>query len=199
MVNYPFELSRRDSNESKYWIKSTIDIAVSILNNRINSKNLFTEKEFKINENITRELLGRNIWKFSEAYGKFKGCPFWSVNAYNHYLNLKKQKKTKIERDKLLRHEHIYPQIKLIKKMKELSKPNTKIIKDLFYKYAIATVVTKAENDNLNKLGLRTETPSDTNIWLRYQKARIFIKKNTLHNDFFEIHEKDIEAAGILK
>ena len=128
MDSIPFDVSRRDISSSKNWIKFTIGIALNILNHRIKTIKNFSKEEFNINEQITRELLGRNIWKYSEAFGKFKGCPFWSVNAYNHFLLMKKQKKSKAECEKNLRHEHVYPQILLIKKLKELKKPKLNVL-----------------------------------------------------------------------
>ena len=95
MDSIPFDVSRRDISSSKNWIKFTIDIALNILKHRIKTIKNYSKEEFNINEQITRELLGRNIWKYSEAFGKFKGCPFWSVNAYNQFLLMKKEKKAK--------------------------------------------------------------------------------------------------------
>jgi len=77
MSDSPFKvIGNRNNDGALNWIKFTIDIALNILDHRLKSKINYTEKEFHVNELITRELLGRNIWKFSEAYGKFSGCPF---------------------------------------------------------------------------------------------------------------------------
>jgi hypothetical protein len=200
MENIPFVISRRDISSSKNWIKFTIDIALNILNHRIKTIKNFSKEEFNINEQITRELLGRNIWKYSEAFGKFKGCPFWSVNAYNQFLLMKKQKKNKAECEKNLRHEHVYPQILLIKKLKDLKKPTFKILEKLFREYAIATVVTKEENNLLNKVGLRISTISDDNIWLRYKNknVEIKIKHNPTNNEFFKYHLSKMREAKVI-
>ena len=200
MENIPFVISRRDISSSKNWIKFTIDIALNILNHRIKSIKNFSKEEFNINEQITRELLGRNIWKYSEAFGKFKGCPFWSINAYNQFLLMKKQKKSKAECEKNLRHEHVYPQILLINKLKDLKKPTLNVLKKLFKEYAIATVVTKDENNLLNKAGLRTSTISEDNIWLRYnnKNLEIKIKHNPTNNEFFKYHLAKMKKARVL-
>ena len=200
MSDSPFKvIGNRNNDGALNWIKFTIDIALNILSHRLISKINYTEEEFHINELITRELLGRNIWKFSEAYGKFRGCPFWSVKAFDHFLSMKKQNKTKAEYEKNLRHEHVYPQILLIKKLKDLKKPSFKILEDLFKKYAIAAVITKDENDLLNKAKLRTLTISDENIWKRYNNkdVQIKIKNNTLNNDFFKYHKAKMEEAKV--
>ena len=200
MDSIPFDVSRRDISSSKNWIKFTIDIALNILNHRIKSIKNFSKEEFNINEQITRELLGRNIWKYSEAFGKFKGCPFWSINAYNQFLLMKKQKKSKAECEKNLRHEHVYPQILLINKLKDLKKPTFNILEKLFKEYAIATVVTKDENNLLNKAGLRTSTISEDNIWLRYnnKNVEIKIKHNPTNNEFFKYHLAKMKKAKVI-
>ena len=200
MENIPFVISRRDISSSKNWIKFTIDIALNILKHRIKTIKNFSKEEFNINEQITRELLGRNIWKYSEAFGKFKGCPFWSVNAYNQFLLMKKQKKNKVECEKNLRHEHVYPQILLIKKLKDLKKPTFKILEKLFKEYAIAAVVTKDENNLLNKARLRISTISDDNIWLRYnnKNVEIKIKYNPTNNEFFKYHLSKMKEAKVI-
>jgi len=200
MSDSPFKvIGNRNNDGALNWIKFTIDIALNILSHRLISKINYTEEEFHINELITRELLGRNIWKFSEAYGKFRGCPFWSVKAFDHFVSMKKQNKTKAEYEKNLRHEHVYPQILLIKKLKDLKKPSFKILEDLFKKYAIAAVITKDENNLLNKAKLRTLTISDENIWKRYNNkdVQIKIKNNTLNNDFFKYHKAKMEEAKV--
>jgi hypothetical protein len=200
MSDSPFKvIGNRNNDGALNWIKFTIDIALNILSHRLTSKENYTEEEFHINELITRELLGRNIWKFSEAYGKFRGCPFWSVKAFDHFLSMKKQNKTKSECEKNLRHEHVYPQILLIKKLKDLKKPSFKTLEDLFKKYAIAAVITKDENDLLNKAKLRTLTISDENIWKRYNNkdVQIKIKNNSLNNDFFKYHKAKMEEAKV--
>lgn len=199
MSDSPFKVIGNRNGDAINWIKFTIDIALNILNHRLTSKENYTEEEFHINELITRELLGRNIWKFSEAYGKFRGCPFWSVKAFDHFVSMKKQNKTKAEYEKNLRHEHVYPQILLIKKLKDLKKPSFKILEDLFKKYAIAAVITKDENDLLNKAKLRTLTISDENIWKRYNNkdVQIKIKNNLLNNDFFKYHKAKMEETKV--
>ena len=199
MDSIPFDVSRRDISSSKNWIKFTIGIALNILNHRIKTIKNFSKEEFNINEQITRELLGRNIWKYSEAFGKFKGCPFWSVNAYNQFLLMKKEKKSKAECEKNLRHEHVYPQILLIKKLKELKKPKLNVLEKLFKEYAIATVVTKDENNLLNKAGLRTSTISDNNIWFRYKNVKIKVKLNPTNNEFYKNHLVKMKEADVIE
>ena len=113
---------------------------------------------------------------------------------------MKKQKKSKAECEKNLRHEHVYPQILLIKKLKDLKKPTSKILEKLFKEYAIAAVVTKDENNLLNKARLRISTISDNNIWLRYNNkdVEIKIKNNPTNNEFFKYHLSKMKEAKVI-
>ena len=188
-MSIAFNIGRIKHNP-KSWIKSTIDITVNSLIYRKKILEQYHTEDFKVFELITRELLGRNIWKYSEAYGKFKGCPFWSIYALRLYETSKNKSLAKVANK--LRHEHTYPQILLINKLKNLEEINYKVVENLFKKYAVATVVTKEENEKLNSrdVGLRTATISDDNIWLRYnnKKFKIKIAMNRSKNPFFEYH-----------
>jgi hypothetical protein len=198
-VSIAFNIGRIKHNP-KSWIKSTIDITVNSLIYRKKILEQYHTEDFKVFELITRELLGRNIWKYSEAYGKFKGCPFWSMDALKLYETSKNKSLAKVANK--LRHEHTYPQILLINKLKNLEEINYKVVENLFKKYAVATVVTKEENEKLNSrdVGLRTATISDDNIWLRYnnKKFKIKIAMNRSKNLFFEYHKKDMLNAMVL-
>ena len=119
METKPFQLGRSNSKPED-WINSTIDIAVNILSHRLKTMSAYPEESMRVNNLITREILGRCIWKYSEAFGKFKGCPFWSIEAYNFYIDQKYKSTSLIAKN--LRHEHTYPQILLIKKMWKLNK-----------------------------------------------------------------------------
>ena len=102
-----------------------------------------------------------------------------------------------------MRHEHTFPQILLINKIKKLKKPTIKIVRDLYDNYAIATIVTKDENDKLNKkkyADLSRTTIDENNIWLRYNNERIKIKvmKNPLENIFYNYHIKKMKEAKVI-
>ena len=199
METKPFQLGRSNSKPED-WINSTIDIAVNILSHRLKTMNDYTEESMRVNNLITREILGRCIWKYSEAFGKFKGCPFWSIEAYNFYIDQKSKSTALIAKN--LRHEHTYPQILLIKKMWKLNNPTKKIIRALFDQYAIATVVTKEENLKLNSsaVGLRSDTISEKNMWLRYNNDKITIKvmENPIDNIFYKYHYKAMKEAQVI-
>ena len=200
METKPFQLGRSNSKPED-WINSTIDIAVNILSHRLKTMSAYPEESMRVNNLITREILGRCIWKYSEAFGKFKGCPFWSIEAYNFYIDQKSKSTALIAKN--LRHEHTYPQILLIKKMWKLNNPTKKIIRELFNQYAIATVVTKEENLKLNSsaVGLGSDTISEKNIWLRYNNDKITIKvmENPIDNIFYKYHYKAMKEAQVIQ
>ena len=199
METKPFQLGRTNS-KPKDWINSTVDIAVNILSHRLKTINDYSKESMRVNDLITKEILGRTIWKYSEAFGKFKGCPFWSVKAYDFYTSQKSKPTTLIAKN--LRHEHTFPQKLLVTKMWNLKTPSKKIIRELYDEYAIATVVTKEENLKLNStaVGLRSNTINESNIWLRYNNDRIKIKvmKNPLGNMFYNYHYKNMEIAKVI-
>ena len=66
------------------------------------------------------------------------------IKAYNFYVNQKSKSTALVAKNCKAR--AYFPQILLIKKMWNLKNPTKKIIRDLYDKYAIATVVTKEEN-----------------------------------------------------
>ena len=104
-MSIAFNIGRIKHNP-KSWIKSTIDITVNSLIYRKKILEQYHTEDFKVFELITRELLGRNIWKYSEAYGKFKGCPFWSIDALKLYETSKNKSLAKVANK--LRHEHTH-------------------------------------------------------------------------------------------
>ena len=63
MNTRPFE--KKSKHKPDDWINSTIDIAVNILSHRIETINNYLKNSMKVNELITRELLGRTIWKIA--------------------------------------------------------------------------------------------------------------------------------------
>ena len=200
MDTKPFQLSKLGSNPND-WIEATVDIAVNILNHRLKTLSLFSNEGRKVNDLITRELLGRSIWKYSEAYGKFKGCPFWSVKAYNLFFT--PTSSSVGDFGKYLRHDHTFPQRLLIEKMWSLKDPTKKNISEIYAKFAVADVVPTDAHDKLNSkdVGLRVSTIDENNIWLRYNnsKIKIYMTENPLGNEFYKNHYHLMKKAKVFK
>jgi hypothetical protein len=87
----------------------------------------------------------------------------------------------------------------LINKLKHLKKPTLNILEKLFKEYAIAAVVTKDENNLLNKAGLRTSTISDNNIWFRYKSVKIKLQSNPTNNEFYKYHLAKMKEADVIE
>ena len=167
------------------------------------------------NFNLTksRTLSYELIWKWTEATGKYVGCPFWSRNAKALFdaevssaggwpitqtlgkkiekrLSEKSTNGAKRLPTARLTHEHVYP----IKDTKQLLYWNTKRtieeIRRLFDRYCVGCVVLESEHDQLSRNG------DDTNHWIRYAKARI----NLAHNPAWpDPQRKMIVEAGLLE
>jgi hypothetical protein len=159
-------------------MKSAIDLAGVLLKHRRSMLDSFSEPELKVYERVSGELLSRTIWKYSEARGKFRGNPIWSRKALAHFDEVERQG------EKLFRHEHVFPQIRLIMMLRKLESPEPFSIRPLYERYAIAAVVLKEENELLNRLGRGQSTVDGAfdNPWLRYcfENDRIQIVENEL-------------------
>ena len=140
-----------------------------------------------------RRLANELIWKWTEATGKYTGCPFWSkrakalfddhvpsdggwpisqLSANRIWQKLNKKKTGGELRPKALRltHEHVYP----IKDIKNLFRgkhpPDREEIRELFDRQCVGCVVLESEHDRLNG--------HDANPWMRYADAKIMLADN---------------------
>jgi len=108
-------------------------------------------------------VLSEVVWVWSEFYGKYQGCPWWSVEA-------SKQKEEKNI------HEHVIPKKVLIQALFSMDKPNEREVYDYLERHCIGVVVTKEEDKRLRDLKLGSKMPEDWNgedVWARYQLAGI--------------------------
>lgn len=164
------------------------------------------------NLTTSRTLAYELIWKWTEATGKYVGCPFWSKDAKALFdaevssaggwpiqpilakkiakkLSEKGSNGAKCLPKPKLTHEHVYP----IKDMKQLLYWNTKRtieeIRGLFDRYCVGCVVLESEHDQLSADG------DDANHWIRYSKAGIKLAHNAAWPDS---QRKMIASAGLL-
>jgi hypothetical protein len=152
----------RTAEEVKHWIAGAVDMAVLILEHR-GAQDRDQNPGLRIYKRISTELLGITIWKYSEAHGhKYRDSPYWSLKASDHYQKGKNFKG--------LRHEHVFPQIELIKLLVSLTKPDHASVVELYEKYAMGVVVTEEEDHELsdNGRGKSTVPGGHSNPWLRY-------------------------------
>ena len=109
------------------------------------------------------------IWKWSLFDGKYKGCKYWSKDAYAAY---------KVSGDwRGFIHEHVVPKKLIIEHLMSHKNPSQESVKHILEDYCIAVVVTVDQDKKLNKLGLRSKMPEGFNIsdnpWARYDEAGI--------------------------
>ncbi|MDI1360799.1 hypothetical protein [Methylotenera sp.] len=106
------------------------------------------------------------IWKWSLFDGKYKGCKYWSEDAF-------KVRKKKVK----FIHEHVVPKKLIIERLMSHKNPSQESVKHILEDYFIAVVVTVDQDKKLNKLGLRSKMPEGCNIsdnpWARYDEAGI--------------------------
>jgi hypothetical protein len=103
------------------------------------------------------------LWNWSGFDGKYEGCPYWSEKAMKNP-------------DAKLIHEHLVPRSVVFKKLLDLESPDYDQVYSLLETYCVGVVVTKEEDEHLNKIGLRQKMPSDwdgENPWARHEAGGI--------------------------
>jgi hypothetical protein len=119
------------------------------------------EKQFK-------EIISTLLWKHTEAYGKYKGCKYWSLGAIESLKrhNNKVVTNKSVDPTHALRHEHLFPRKQTIELLLSLDDVNKNSIHNIL-KLNIGVVVTVEEDSRLSKLG------NKENPWQRYIDAGI--------------------------
>ncbi len=151
------------------------------------------------------------VWKWSEATGKYIGCPYWSAGAkalFDYELVRRQRSRTEIVRkiqaweltetlqspqqspEKQIIHEHVFPTASL-RAILRYRGPGTRGVDELrclFSHLAVGCVVTEEERRVLGDVG-DLENP-----WRRYVRAGITLAHNPL---WPEKHKGLIESAGL--
>jgi hypothetical protein len=113
-------------------------------------------------------------WVWTEYYGKYRGCPYWSLAALQHYEVTGKVAG--------LKHEHVVPK-KVINEMifKLEGHATPQDVWDIYNTYLIGVVVTAEEDKQLSKCHNHTmpssfcdlNSPDNGDPWLRYKLCSI--------------------------
>jgi hypothetical protein len=109
-------------------------------------------------------VLADAVWVWSEFYGKYAGCPFWSVAA------------REANSIKELCHEHVVPKRYIIQRLLDLSPPTPEDVHGVLSTYCIGAVVTRDEDRQITQAGFRSSMPDEwdtKDIWIRYRLAGI--------------------------
>lgn len=131
-------------------------------------------------------MLKRLLWATTEhddngVYRKYEGQPYWTIGAIQQLLKNLADKATnkKVNPYHNLRHEHSVPKIE-IEKLINASDKSEKAIFKILDNLGYAVVVSKEEDDFLNKEGYRSKMPSPLqhnskidNVFSRYKKVGI--------------------------
>lgn len=127
-------------------------------------------------------LLERLLWATTEhddegKYKKYIGQPYWSIGALRQVQqNLASQRNFAHN----LRHEHAVPKKEIRKRIIALAAKNHENVMTILDDLGHAVVVSKDEDDLLNKAGLRSKMPLDLvekpligDVFSRYKEAGI--------------------------
>jgi hypothetical protein len=132
-----------------------------------------------------RELADELIWKWTEATGKYVGCPYWSVRAkslFDEVAATFKEKLSLTEAVKLadrlsakglesrIIHEHVYPRGDL---RKLLRRPGANV-RDLLERLGVSCVVLGSEDRAIARGGIKCEE----NPWKRYTATEVKLVDN---------------------
>jgi hypothetical protein len=112
-----------------------------------------------------RAVVDQAIWVWSEYEGKFSSSLFWSKDA----LRAKERKEPII-------HEHPVPRKEIRVRLFSLKRVSIRAVREIFETYCLGAVISKAEDEYLNRLGLRSRMPDNWNgndVWARYRCAKI--------------------------
>lgn len=133
-------------------------------------------------EVMLKKLLDKVVWAYTEAPGKYRGNPIWSIGANRSYKkwnsrcwkSSKKNKRLVIPDDDRLVHEHVVPRKFVVSKLLNMANPTERKIGSLLRKFALAAVVTRKENRKLHRHGNDSKV-FERDPWIRYKNAKIRI------------------------
>lgn len=116
-------------------------------------------------------------WLWTEFYGKYTGCPFWSKNALQYLLETEQMKA------KILRHDHIVPRNMIIKRLLYGQQMKREDLLSFLDENLIGCVLLKEEDSYLNDIGYQRVMPKGwsfgDNAWGRYKKGNFEVYRIT--------------------
>ena len=159
----------------------------------------------KIRLDRGREPLGQSAWKWSEVWGKYVGCSYWSLAAVGAFEEVALHHPTRspsaIARlackrargSQQLQHEHVFPR----KAWRALMNRHVGLWQEnqldelvaLLDRYCVGCIVTAREHREL------TDRPDCDNPWTRYVGSSIQLAPNPA---WPEPHKSWIQEAGLV-
>ncbi|MCB9174015.1 MAG: hypothetical protein H6587_13155 [Flavobacteriales bacterium] len=171
--------------------------------NRIAIANLICDlrlKDYPIN--IYKRLINTLLWSVTtDSYNgkvddiKYKKL-YWTEKAIK---KRNKNIKDKVDINKGLRHEHLIPKNLIRNSIESLKQPTPELILEVINNYEFAAIVTKEEDDKINKIGLRQKIPkgytlenaTEDLVLSRYIEAGIKLYEvQFIENEVRSINEK---------
>ena len=122
-------------------------------------------------------VLAEITWVWTEFFGKYTGCPYWSGQA----LMLPSK-----GLEKACTHEHVVPKQVVIDRLFALQAPTASDVYNLLDTFLIGCIVTTEEDKKLNAAGYNHKMPTEfydpahpgyNNPWLRYINCGIAWQK----------------------
>lgn len=137
-----------------------------------------------IPEYIRKMLIVRLVWATTEhddqeLSKKYQGQPYWTTGAIKQFLNNLAERSTNKRYNLFqdLRHEHAVPKKEIIARIQKSDKSKEAIF-NILNNLGHAVIVSKTEDEELNKKGFRTKMPralqdnsSIENVFSRYKEA----------------------------
>lgn len=185
---------------------------VLISHNKKNKENiakaieLLYKPENGIEDYIRKMLIDRLLWATTEQsdngnFIKYSGQPFWSVGALKRLLENKNDGKKPFEG---LRHEHSVPKKVIKNSIINLQDKTFENIFKILDNLGHAVVVSKEENDELNKSGFGSkmpiklpDNPTIDQIFSRYKEVKVKIC-NINDIDIKHLNQDEIDKFCIL-
>ncbi len=161
--------------------------------------------ENDIKDYIRKMLIDRLLWATTEhtdygEYKKYLGQPYWSTGAIRKLLDNIDNNENLF---KDLRHEHSVPKKEIKKRILNLKEKSFKNIFNILDNLGYAVVISKEEDDKINKKGYRSkmpielpEKPTMDQVFSRYKEAQIRIC-NLNNRDLKSLTLEDIEKYYI--
>lgn len=130
-------------------------------------------------------VLDEIAWVWTEFYGKYIGCPYWSEEALKKFED---EEITKVDVcNKVFRHEHSVPRKVILKHLLNINEVNEEYIHKIFENTLVGVVLTKDEDAELSN-NLKDKMPNylaskeldkydEVDKWARYKEKGILIYK----------------------
>jgi hypothetical protein len=130
----------------------------------------------EVSRKTTAALLRHMLWGWTERYGKFVGCQYWSVAALSS-----RDGGSASANSGALRHEHVVPRRVVAELLLGLEVPDEFAVQRALERFALGCVVTADEASRLDR-GTRQQMPPEfsdqahawhMDPWARYRRAGV--------------------------